>query len=120
MPKVKLFRVYGDGYDNDNILQQLSEGWQEVTQEELNFLTSYEASKMFCGTGYYMKVIIFEDITEEIPIIISSIKEYIADYKAKEEKRKLDNLKKKQETKAKKEQKSIEKAKKLLEAKGLL
>jgi Sec-independent protein translocase protein TatA len=120
MPKIKLFRVYGEGYDCENILQQLSEGWQEVTQEELNFLTSYEASKMFSGKNYYVKVVIFEDITEEIPVLIKSIKECIASYKAKEEKRKLDSIKKREENKAKKEQQQVEKAKKLLEAKGLI
>lgn len=120
MPKVKLFRIYGDGEYDDRSLQQLSEGWQEVTKEELNFLNSYEASKLFNGKNYYIKVLVFEDITEEIPVMIKSIKEYIAANKEKEEKRKLDNIKKKQEAKAKKEQREIERAKKLLEAKGIL
>lgn len=120
MLKVKIFRVYGDGNYDDGILQQLSEGWQEVTQEEFNFLTSYEAYKLFSGKNYYMKVVVYQDITEEIPILIKSIKEYIAAYKEKEEKRKLDNIKKKEEVKTKKEQREVEKAKRLLEAKGLL
>jgi hypothetical protein len=120
MPKVKLFRIYGEGYDCENILQQLSEGWQEVTQEELNFLTSYEANKMFSSKNYYLKVVVFEDITEEIPVLIKSIKEYISAYKAQQEKIKLNNIKKRQEAKAKKEKQQIEKAKKLLESKGIL
>jgi len=124
MPKVKLFRVYNTGgyeYDNqDGILQQLSTGWQEITQEELNFLTSPEMYKMFTGKNYYMNVVVYEDKTEDIPVMIDSVKEYIKSYKDKKEKEKLDKLKKQEEIKAKKEAKEIEKAKKLLEEKGLL
>ena len=121
MSKIKIFRVYGGSGDyDDGSLQQLSEGWQEVTQEELNFLSSWEANKIFNDKNCYTKVVVFEDITEKIPVMIKSIKEYITAYKEKEEKRKLDNIKKKEETKAKKEQRAVEKAKKLLEAKGLI
>lgn len=122
MPKIKLFRNY-DYIDGDcsNTLKEYSVGWQEVTDEELKLLTSIDGRK-FLNQNYssYYTIVIFEDNTDEIPELIKDIKKYIADYKTKEEKRKLDLLKKKEETKAKREKKEIEKAKKLLKEKGII
>ena len=121
MPKVKLFKVFNAPYDYDkDILQEFSSGWQEITEEELKYLTSKEIYSMFNTPGSYIQVAVFEDKTEEIPYIINSIKDYIKDNQDKKEKEKLKRLAKKEESLKKLEAKKIAEAKKFLEEKGLL
>lgn len=120
MPKIKLFIT--DTYAEDySFLQEYSIGWQEVTEEELKFLKSLEGQKIL-NNNYKNNytVIIYEDVTKDIPNLIENIKEYIEKEKEKIEKEKVLAAKKREEAKAKKEAKEIEKAKKLLEEKGIL
>lgn len=123
MPKVKLFKCYDYNEYSISISDELSEGWQEITEEELKYLNSYECRQMISKEykeAYTYKVLVIEDVTERIPNVIKDIKSFIKKNKdlAAERKEKLEREKANKKRKA--EEAKIKRAKKLLEDKGLL
>jgi len=123
MPKVKLFKCYDYNEYNIQISDELSEGWQEITEEELKYLNSYECKQLTQKNykeSYNYNILIIEDVTEKIPNVIKDIKSFIKKNKdlAAERKEKLEREKANKKRKA--EEAKIKRAKKLLEDKGLL
>lgn len=119
MPLIKLIKVHGDGWDESYDFRDMS-NWEEVTEQELDILKSWQGGELFREAGTH--VVVFEDITsrEKIESFISDIKSYIKRqqewHEELERKRIADTKKRKEAAEAKK----LEKAKKLLKEKGLL
>lgn len=123
MPKIKLFKCYDYNDYSISISDELSEGWQEITEEELKYLNSYECKQLAQKNykeAYNYKVLVIEDVTEKIPNVIKDIKSFIKNNKDLAAKRKEKLEKEKESKKRKAEEAKIKRAKKLLEDKGLL
>ena len=118
MPKIRLLRI-AQNYNFDaevySPVIDIKSPWQEVTDEELKLLKSWQASHVLGD------VVIVEEITDRQVIegYISDIKKYIVEeenrIKLREQKRKEEQKKRKETA----EQRKLEKAKKLLESQGL-
>ena len=125
MPLIKLIKYFGprgycyecgsyDGFNND-----LSE-WQEVSDDDLEFLTSSEGQRILQKNT--TTVVVLEDITskETVQGFVSDIKKFVENEKKKEEARIAAFDRREKTRKENAEKKKIEKAQKLLKDKGLL
>ena len=126
MPKIKLIKVHSHGvycdhcdtYTKDTILDEMSP-WQEVTDEELKILQSFQGHNILGKNNVSM--FILEDITKEETVdgFINDIKKFIKDQSIQEERRKQKAMEADKKRKKLAEQRKIERAKKLLEKTGL-
>lgn len=121
MPKIKLLKVSQSGYDEElrDLLSNETEGWEEVSNEDLKLLYKYRFD-LHREVGE--AVVIVEQIEakkvikNQLASVIKSLKEQEA--KIEENQRKYKEREK--ERKAKLEAKRIEKAQKLLKEKGII
>jgi hypothetical protein len=121
MPKIKLLKVSESGYDEEIrvLLSNETDGWEEVSNEDLELLYEYRFD-LYREVGD--AVVIVEQleakkvIKNKLPTIIEALKQQ----KAKIEENKRKYLQKEKERKAKLEAKKIEKAQKLLKDKGII
>lgn len=123
MPKIKLIKVINDNsycsncdMDLNKFLFDSISPWKEVTDEELQWLTCWEARRYFDEKK--IKIVI-EDVTEKIDEYIDDIQEFITKQKEKEEKQKRQEEEKAKKRKLLAKQKQIARAKNLLEKTGL-
>lgn len=126
MPKIKLIKVHDVGTDcyncgtsiKDIVFDDMSP-WQEVTEEELQWLQTWEGRSILQKKNTYM--VILEDITskETVDGFIQDIKAFVKEQEIKEEERKRKYIEAEKKRKATAEKKKIEKAKKLLEKSGI-
>lgn len=127
MKKVRLIRVYTDGYidySEKEITHLLPESEVlEVTNEEYNLLTDWRVRDKIMEDryGYYHdKLILVEDQTNKLPEMIKSAKEILDKVKEKEETQKKKAAAAAAAKKAKTDKTKIEKARKLLKEAGEL
>lgn len=126
MPKIKLIKVHDVGTDcyncgtyiKDIVFDDMSP-WQEVTEEELQWLQTWEGRSILQKKNTFM--VILEDITSKKTVdgFIQDIKAFVKDQEIKEEERKRKYIEAEKKRKAAAEQRKIEKAKKLLEKSGI-
>lgn len=121
MPKIKLLKVSQSGYDEElrDLLSNESEGWEEVSNEDLKLLYKYRFDlHKYVGEA----VVIIEQIEakEVIKNQLASIINALKEQEAKIEENKRKYKEKQEERKAKLEAKKIEKAQKLLKDKGII
>ena len=127
MKKVKLIRVYDNGYgdyNSEDLCRLVPESdLLEVTDEEYELLTDYRVRDKIQqrkSYSYYDRLIMIEDKTELIPDLIKSASEILSEIK-KKEKADKERAAKAAETKKKKaEATRIQKAKELLRKAGEL
>ena len=119
MPRIKLLRTQRsyDIDDNWNGSTESFSDWEEVTQEELNWLNTWQSSYV---DSQYRYIVIVEDVTPKIQDRIKSIKDFIKQEDEKAAKQKAKEEKDKEDRKKKAEAKKVAAAKKLLEEKGIL
>lgn len=128
MPKVRLIRVYEEShycYNCDNDISGISQNvpmseWQDISEEDLKFLTSKEGFKFLNKPNQYYRVIVLEDATNtgKLEGFVDDIKNFIEKEKEKLSKEALKHQKMLEDKKLKAEAKKLEKAKKILEESG--
>jgi hypothetical protein len=119
MPKIKLIKVHlRDRYDyytqgdiEDAITESISD-WQEVTDEELSILNSWQGKNLLTTSDAF--VVTAEDITHKVTEYIEDIKQFIKKNAEKVEAEKKKEQAIKDKKKADYEKRKIEKAKKIL------
>jgi len=120
MPKIKLIRIHDSSYYEDtNISQSDLSDWEEVSQEDLDYLLSWESMSVFVKDR--IKIVVLEDVTskENIRGYIKNIKNFIKEQQIKQEEKAKKYKAAEAKRKAEAEKKKLEKAKKLLEKSGL-
>lgn len=119
MPKIKLIKVHlRDRYDyytqrdiEDAITESISD-WQEVTDEELSILNSWQGKNLLTTSDAF--VVTAEDISHKVTEYIEDIKQFIKKNAEKIEAEKKKAREAQEKKNAAAEKKRIEKAKKLL------
>ncbi|MEI8270046.1 MAG: hypothetical protein WCG45_01630 [bacterium] len=124
MPIIKLVQITGEAHydycdclNYKNLEFEALSDWQEVSEEELDFLKSYDAERYFRDKKISM--VIFEDVTGNFQEYVDDIKDFVKTLKEKQlaQKKKQEELTAKRKLTA--EKKKIEKAKKVLAESGI-
>lgn len=121
MPKIKLIKIHGAKCDYCNYLGPIDEmsPWEEVTEEELNWLQHWVGRDEIAKNNVAM--VILEEITskETIDGFISNIKKFVKDQEIKQKERAEKYAEAQKKKKLLAAQKKIERAKKILQENGM-
>lgn len=126
MPKIKLIKVhdakascdYCGHYVKDIAVDDMSP-WQEVTEEELQWLECWQGQKQLLKDD--VAIVVLQDITSEKTVqgYISDIKKFVKDEENKQKERDKKEAEKKRKLLAEQKKYAVERAKKVLEKNGI-